>query len=312
MDKEFETVAYTKLKHVRVFVNNIIYRNYHLHADTEILCVLNGFCRVSLAGKSIEAKAGDALLINPYESHEIVGGGEGTDFVILQFSRHFLRDYFPAVETSYFSENNITAALKDDAEQFRKLTLRLAKSYIEAKDNFELNCIADAAAIMALLFEHVPHTVCSEVEYIDRKKAVARTERLASYIDENYRYGISLSALAEKEKLTPTYLSHFFVDRFGVTFREYVNNIRFENALRLMSTPKLSLIEIAMQSGFSDVKYMTRTFVARFGCTPNEYRKNKLSPKDKKTALAVSGLEREYGRDDGLRLLRDACKTATA
>lgn len=306
MSKEFETVAYTKLKHIRVFINNIIYRNFHLHGETEILCVVSGSCAVNLAGRAISAAAGDIILLNPHESHEIVSGGDGADFIVLQLSRHLFREYYPAMESSYFSENDVGKALGGKKTEFWRLVLNLTVNYIEAKSGFQLHCISDAAAILALLFENVPHTLCSEVEYLDRKKAVARTERLAAYIDENYRYGISLSALAEKEGLTPTYLSHFFVDRFGVTFREYVNNIRFENALRLMSSPKMSMIEIAMQSGFSDVKYMTRTFAARFGCTPKEYRKNRRAlPKDSQPA-AVSELEHEYDKEESLKLLRQA------
>ncbi len=305
MSKEFETVAYTKLKHIRVFVNNIIYRNYHLHGETEILCVVRGSCAVNLAGRSIAADTGDVILLNPHESHEIVSGGGGADFIVLQLSRHLFQDYYPAMESSYFAENDIGKALGDKKAEFWNLALHLTQNYIEAKSGFQLRCVAAAAAILALLFENVPHTLCSEVEYLDRKKAVARTERLAAYIDENYRYGISLSALAEKEGLTPTYLSHFFVDKFGVTFREYVNNIRFENALRLMSAPKMSMIEIAMQSGFSDVKYMTRTFAARFGCTPKEYRKNRQSLPDSRRS-AVGELEKEYEKAESLSLLNKA------
>ena len=118
MSKEFETVAYTKLKHIRVFINNIIYRNFHLHGETEILYVVSGSCAVNLAGRAISAAAGDIILLNPHESHEIVSGGDGADFIVLQLSRHLFREYYPAMESSYFSENDVGKALGGKKTEF--------------------------------------------------------------------------------------------------------------------------------------------------------------------------------------------------
>ncbi len=304
--KEFETVAYPKLKHVRAFVNNILYRNYHLHGETEFLCVLGGECKVNKAGKSIEAKKGSVVLINPHESHEIVGASEGTDFIVIQLSRHILREYFPLMQTSFFSETDLNAAFGGETDKLWRQILVLTDSYIRAQSGFELRCVAAAAGILSLLYDNVPHTACSEVEYLDRKKAVARTERIASYIDENYRYGITLSDLAREENLTPTYLSHFFVDRFGITFREYVNNIRFENALRLMPNTKMSIVEIAMHSGFSDVKYLTKMFALRFGCTPRQFRAGNAfpAPDAHHEGPVAAQLEREYSHEKSLEMIR--------
>ena len=167
--KEFETVAYPKLKHVRAFVNNILYRNYHLHGETEFLCVLGGECKVNKAGKSIEAKKGSVVLINPHESHEIVGASEGTDFIVIQLSRHILREYFPLMQTSFFSETDLNAAFGGETDRLWRQILVLTDSYIRAQSGFELRCVAAAAGILSLLYDNVPHTACSEVEYLDRK-----------------------------------------------------------------------------------------------------------------------------------------------
>lgn len=58
-----------------------------------------------------------------------------------------------------------------------------------------------------------------------------------------------------------------------MTFQEYLNNIRFEKALVLMESTKMTLMDISLSSGFSDLKYMTKICLQRFGCPPKEYRK---------------------------------------
>ena len=50
----------------------------------------------------------------------------------------------------------------------------------------------------------------------DKELQKNRVHRLISYFDENYRKKITLSMLAEREEISPTYLSHFFRKKFGV------------------------------------------------------------------------------------------------
>lgn len=70
-----------------------------------------------------------------------------------------------------------------------------------------------------------------------------------------------------------TYVSHLFKDALGIGFQEYVREKRFEHALFLLSSTDKSILDICMESGFSDLRYMTAVFRKKFGCTPKEYRR---------------------------------------
>ena len=128
-------------------------------------------------------------------------------------------------------------------------------------------------------------------------------ERIADAIEKNYVYGITLQTLAKNEGVTVTHLSHFFTKRFGVSFREYLANLRFEHSLRLIDEDNMPLMEIAMRSGFSDPKYMAQEFKKRFGCTPNEFKKRGSERVEQAGEKAFAN-ETPYRDEEGLTLLQ--------
>lgn len=41
----------------------------------------------------------------------------------------------------------------------------------------------------------------------------------------------------------------------------------------MLNTTSKNILDIALESGFSDLRYMTEVFREKFGCTPTEYRR---------------------------------------
>ncbi len=64
-----------------------------------------------------------------------------------------------------------------------------------------------------------------------------------------------------------------FRKQTGTTLQDALREARFETAMRLLAEGKLSLIRVAIESGFSSAAYFTRAFRARTGMTPTEYRR---------------------------------------
>ena len=129
--------------------------------------------------------------------------------------------------------------------------------------------------------------------------------RLVSYIDANYQFPIRLAEVAETEGVTPTHLSHFFTENFGMSFQQYLNNIRFEHGLRLIDNHTMSIADIAVSSGFSDTKYMTRICMERFGCKPRELRERRAALAAGRKKDESRQLERNCTDEQSMNLLRD-------
>jgi len=303
---EYEIVPYRKIKHIHIFMINITYRNFHLHNDIEIFAVIAGRATLRRNSGPTIITPGSIVLLNSNEAHEIDAAGGSVSAIGLQLSSHFIRDYFPQLHNTVFDSKEICTQLSQ--EQCRLVwdyLIDASFNYIKSEPLFELRCVSDMCRLLELLIDNIPNNVINENEYLARKKISQRMSRLFSYIDANYQYPIRLSEVAETEGITPTHLSHFFTENFGVSFQQYLSNIRFEHAVRLMDNQSMSISDIAAASGFSDLKYMTQMFVRRFGCKPKEFREL-LATSDSEQLSSAHHLSQYYYSDEqSIRLLND-------
>jgi len=58
----------------------------------------------------------------------------------------------------------------------------------------------------------------------------------------------------------------------GLTPNEFIENVKFNYAIRLFKESDLTIKEIAYSSGFNDPKYFARRFKKEYGMTPKEYK----------------------------------------
>ncbi|MCL1810433.1 MAG: AraC family transcriptional regulator [Clostridiales bacterium] len=100
--------------------------------------------------------------------------------------------------------------------------------------------------------------------------------KAVSYILESYKDRISLKDIASTLHTSPSYLSMLFKQEMGFTITDYLNQVRIGRSRELLSEGNLSLLDIAVQSGFEDQSYFSKVFKKINGVTPKEYRKASL------------------------------------
>ena len=95
-----------------------------------------------------------------------------------------------------------------------------------------------------------------------------------AYIEAHYREKISLSVIAEKLSVSPSYLSRTFKKGAGMTLVNYINQARMEKAKELMNSGRLSLNEVACEVGIYNYNYFYMLFKEIHGVAPSDYTKN--------------------------------------
>lgn len=85
-----------------------------------------------------------------------------------------------------------------------------------------------------------------------------------------------IGELSEALGLSDGRLRTLFRESFGFSLGEYLRNHQLHRALALMREPGLSLSEVADQSGYSCLATFSRTFRARMGTSPGNYRRGVL------------------------------------
>lgn len=97
-------------------------------------------------------------------------------------------------------------------------------------------------------------------------------DNVKKYIDLHYEKDLTQEFLASLFRLNRSYLSSAFKARMGISFVDYVNQVRIAHAKELLGTTDKKLYQIAQAVGYENAKYFFRVFKKMEGITPEQYR----------------------------------------
>lgn len=101
-------------------------------------------------------------------------------------------------------------------------------------------------------------------------------ENAKKYIQENFQYNeFSMNQAAAVVNISPSYFSTLFRQEVGMTFVEYLTEVRLEKAKALLMCTNMRSSEIGYEVGYKDSHYFSYIFKKFCGCTPKEYRTRK-------------------------------------
>jgi AraC-like DNA-binding protein len=270
---EVEVIEHPYINYLNVFLVNLDYRTPHLHEDIELILVLDGHVKTRTRADEYHLEPNSCVLINSHQPHEFHSSEGGTLILCLQVSPKFCSSYYPAISALHFDSHDIDQHVTKEYQDYVKaLMIEIAYQYYAKQPGYEFSCISLLNQLFWIFFNKLPYHILSEEE---RKANIQRTERLnriLNYIGENYMNKIRLSDIAKSEHLSMSYLSHFIKDNLNQTFQEYLNNIRFSHAREMLLEKRMKFIDICMECGFSDYRYLYQAFLKNYGCTPKEYQ----------------------------------------
>ncbi|MEG0075873.1 MAG: helix-turn-helix domain-containing protein [Eubacterium sp.] len=96
----------------------------------------------------------------------------------------------------------------------------------------------------------------------------------------NYMNKITLQKLANYLHVSDSYLSKLFKAETGISFTQYINEIRINRSKELLQNTNMSIVEVALFVGYEDQSYFTKVFKKIVGITPKKYQANKIGNKN--------------------------------
>jgi len=225
----------------------------HLHGSFEFITVTEGEMTVTVDGKSYALTHGNGIIVFPDQPH-----GLYTE----EYSRHCLCIFSPELVRTYS----------------KSCASRVPKSNIFAVDDFylkrlrEINENSSITEIKGFLY-----SVCGAFDanavYIDRVAENAELlQKIFDFVEKNYAGKCNLIALSEGTAYNYVYLSRYFKERTGITFTDYVNRYRINQACYLLKNSERSILNIALECGYESPRSFNRNFLSVMKTTPSDYR----------------------------------------
>ncbi|MGE0424017.1 MAG: helix-turn-helix domain-containing protein [Reyranellaceae bacterium] len=104
-----------------------------------------------------------------------------------------------------------------------------------------------------------------------------RLKRVLEFVEARLAEDISLDDLAAQACLSPFHFLRLFRDATGLPPHRYVTSRRVKAAQTMLACRHASLVEVALDCGFSSQASFTRVFRQWTGLTPGQYRETCLS-----------------------------------
>lgn len=122
------------------------------------------------------------------------------------------------------------------------------------------------------LLEEVSTRIASRVNSFNNKSLKLILRKAIDYIHEHYNEQVTLNEVAEHIYVSTFYISRMFKKELGISFVDYLNDVRIEKAKELLKDVKYKTYEVAELVGIPDPHYFSKIFKKYAGMTPSEYK----------------------------------------
>ena len=259
-------------------LNDFFY--WHYHPEYEIVYI-EGADGTRHVGEHISRFEGsDLVLIGPYIPHLNFDYGIKTPYK--KYVLHIKEDFLDKA----FAQMPELGDVKYLFEQARKgvyFHSDSKKDIGEALKNlFQLTHFEQFIAILKLLQSM---SVCAEKELLHANpvgqyynlKEQQRLKVVYAYIEAHYHEKMDIMDMAKLTHLTHAAFCRYFKKMTLMTFTEFVNQYRINQAKKLLLLDN-TVTEVCFQCGFESLSYFNRVFKKVTGENPLQFKKGILAP----------------------------------
>ena len=108
---------------------------------------------------------------------------------------------------------------------------------------------------------------------LNKESGEGNIRRIKKYIDTHFQEDLRSKHIATKFFMNPVYMGQVFKKTYGMYFKDYILQVRINEAKKKLRQTDLLIYEVAECVGFSNSDYFATQFEKATGMTPSQYRK---------------------------------------
>lgn len=263
-----EIINFPKKLPIKFFLHRIGNVSRHWHQSLELIVVMKGQVDVNVNNDSYRLDAGDLILINSNEVHELKS--DDATMVALQIKLELLKEVVLDVKKMYFDCNTAKTNHPGLFKNIKRIIAQILQHNINASEFIDLK---NASLVYDLIFELCTHFSSDEKEASRHpKEGLDRLRRILDLINSRYSEPISLEEVAKQEFLSVPYLSKYFKNKLGLSFSQYLKDLRLHYAVNDLLNESWTIDKIATNNGFPNSRSFVVAFTEKYGELPSIWR----------------------------------------
>ena len=242
----------------------------HYHDAYEIYFQLKGKRYVYLDNLCYTMSRGDVMILKPFELH--YAQSRECDYYeryVVNFSKEIFGSILSDSELHVLFQKLDSGIVHFDEEH----TQMLETLFVLAEKNSRKTGFLADKLLTATVLQIIATVIESYNERISGESIDLQIAKAIRYIEKNYRSEVSLEEISDFVGLSKYHFSRQFSKITGATAMQYLSNVRLSRVHSLLLNTKLTLGEIAEQTGFTSSENLSRVFKKHYGTTPATFRK---------------------------------------
>lgn len=244
----------------------------HWHEQMQILYFKQGDISIHCNGNTYDLHAGDALIVNSNEIHYGTSHSLPALYYIFKIDFHELFLHLPPVKKSdpvaRLQENRVFFENKINGDQF--FTNQIEDILAECHQQTPEQELAIQAGVYRLLV-HLLRTYQKKILPGEKTCLIHSFDQLRhvlQYMDQNYTENISLDDLSSLANMSPQHFCRLFKKLTGRRPTDYLNLLRINKSVPLLTNGHLNISQTATAVGFNDANYFSRVFKKYHAVSP--------------------------------------------
>jgi len=245
-----------------------------LHEAIEIKYFYEGDSTLLIGTDTVHARAGDIVVINPYEVHGTIDYGkeEKGKYHLIMIGLDFFSSSRSAgldLRHVVFGKQTVFKALFKSNTDMQKILTRVV-SEAEAPDEVSRLSIFGLMAEFFALLQRCGTESKKSVSSEDMIHYYTVIEPAIRMMRDDYSTRFTVDTLAEACRISKYHFCRIFKAVMGMSAIQYLNGFRLKIADTMLTNTDKSISEIASLCGFEDSSYFSRIYKKHFGYTPKQ------------------------------------------
>ncbi|MES1225337.1 MAG: AraC family transcriptional regulator [Bacteroidota bacterium] len=250
---------------------------YHYHPEYELVYVVAGNGTRQVGNHISNYENGDLVLMGPDLPHSGFGlNSRGTiEQVVVQFKKEVFGPSLlqrPEMKLINVLLENARFGISFGETAKEKVTKKMLGllQLPPFERFFELINILQELALSG------DHTLLNSQVTLPTtiRKVHIRLQNIFNYVEQNFQEEINIKTVADIAHLTVPAFCNYFKKIMNITFTDFINQYRIEQACKLLQQDK-SVGEVCFECGFNNVPYFNKVFKNIIKKTPSEFKKSK-------------------------------------